>query len=138
MSVSFSQSAYSINENDELVQPVLVLNNLVATDVAVQVRTNDNTATGKYIHQHYHKQHVHSNNVIGGGTDYTSGPYYITFPAGAISVSFNININNDDVLEANETFILTIANSSLSDQGFIFSTGAYDKATVIIIDTTSK
>ena len=62
----------------------------------------------------------------------------MTFPAGVTSVSLNVTIHNDNILEGNETFILTIANSSLSNQGFIFTTGAYNKATVIIIDTTSK
>ena len=74
----------------------------------------------------------------GGGDDYHSGPYNVTFPAGVTSVSFNVMINNDNILEGNETFVLVIANSSLHNQGFIFTTGAYDKATVTIIDTTSK
>ena len=38
-----------INENDGLVQPVLVLNNSVATNITLQVITIDITATGKYI-----------------------------------------------------------------------------------------
>ena len=62
----------------------------------------------------------------------------MTFLAGVTSVSLNVKINNDNILEGNETFILTITNSSLSNQGAIITTGAYDKATVIIIDTTSK
>ena len=62
----------------------------------------------------------------------------MTFPAGETSVSLNVKINNDNVLEGNETFTLTIATSSLNNQSFIITTGAYDKATVIIIDTTSK
>ena len=49
VSVSFNQSTYMINENDGLVQPVLVLNNSVATDITLQVITNDITATGEYI-----------------------------------------------------------------------------------------
>ena len=53
-------------------------------------------------------------------------------------MSFNITIINDNVLGDNETFLLTIVNSSLSNQGFIFTTGDYNKATVNIIDTTSK
>ena len=37
-----------VNENDELVQVVLVLNNSVATNVTIQVKTNDSTATGEH------------------------------------------------------------------------------------------
>ena len=46
--ISFNQSDYSIDENDGLVQPVLVLINSVLTDnVTVQIRANDITATGE-------------------------------------------------------------------------------------------
>ena len=37
----------------------------------------------------------------------------MTFPAGESSVSFSITINNDTVLEDNETFNLNITESSL-------------------------
>ena len=36
----------------------------------------------------------------------------MTFPAGEINVSFNITINNDTVLEYNETFNLIIIKDS--------------------------
>ena len=49
MSASFNQSTYIVNENDQLVQPVLVLNDSLATDITVQVMTSDITATGDYI-----------------------------------------------------------------------------------------
>ena len=49
ITVSFSQSTYSVNEGDGVVQPVLVLSNPSLTDITVQVRSNDNTATGKVI-----------------------------------------------------------------------------------------
>ena len=49
VTVSFSQSTYSVNEDDGVVQPVLVLSNPTSTDITVQVRSNDNTATGKVI-----------------------------------------------------------------------------------------
>ena len=90
------------------------------------------------MHQYYHKQHVHNNNLAGGGVDYTFGPYNVTFTAGVASVSFNITIINDNVLEDNETFLLTIVSSSLSSQGFLLTTGVYSEATVKIVDTTSK
>ena len=44
------------------------------------------------------------------GNDYDPGPYYVRFPAGAINVSFNVTINNDAIVENNETFQLTISN----------------------------
>ena len=60
----------------------------------------------------------------------------MTFAAVLTNVSLNVTVNNDNILEGNETFMLIIANLSLSNQIFIITTGAYDKATVIIIDTT--
>ena len=45
--VKFSQSTYSVNEDDGLVQPVLVLSNPSSTDITVQVRDNSNTTTGE-------------------------------------------------------------------------------------------
>ena len=40
--------------------------------------------------------------------DYTSGPYTVKFPARDTTATFNIPINNDDILEGDETFMLTI------------------------------
>ena len=45
--VSFSQSTYSVNENDGSAQPVLVLSNPSSTDITVRVRDNSNIATGE-------------------------------------------------------------------------------------------
>jgi len=54
-----------------------------------------------------------SNNVTGGGFDYDSGPYSVTFTAGQTSASFDIPINDDNIFEASELFNLTIDPSSL-------------------------
>ena len=47
LNVSFGQSTYSVNEDDGLVQPVLVLSNPSSTNITVQVRDNSNNATGE-------------------------------------------------------------------------------------------
>ena len=49
ITVSFSQSTYTVGEDDGVVQPVLVLSNPSSTDITVQVISTDNTATGKVI-----------------------------------------------------------------------------------------
>jgi len=46
-SVRFSQSTYSFNEDDGPAQPALVLSNPSSTDITVQVRSSDITATGE-------------------------------------------------------------------------------------------
>ena len=60
------------------------------------------------------------------------------FAAGVTSVSFNVAVNTDDILEGNETFILAITNLSPSEEGFAVTTGDHGKATVTIIDISSK
>ena len=44
--ISFSQSIYSVNENEGSVQPVIVLSNPSSTDVTVQVTDEEGTASG--------------------------------------------------------------------------------------------
>ena len=131
VTVSFSQSTYSINEDVGSIQLTLVLSNPSSTDITVQVVDDDNTATGEY----RHKQHSNNNNLIGGGVDYNSGPYSVTFPAGMTNVSFIIIINNDNILEDNEEFNVTIDNSSLSNN---ITTDSLSRATVIIINDDGK
>ena len=52
---------------------------------------------------------------VGGGVDYNSGPYNVQFDAGVTRVSFNVSINDDNLLEGSETFNLIIDPSSLPD-----------------------
>ena len=109
--ISFNQSTYIVNENDKLLQAVLVLNKSVASNITIQVRTSDNIATGE--HTKSIKLIICYFNITGGGVDYNSGSYNVTFLAGVTSVSFNITINNDSLLEDNETFNLIITEDSL-------------------------
>ena len=45
--VIFSQSIYTVKENDSPAQPVLVLSNSLSTNIIVQVSTIDVTANGE-------------------------------------------------------------------------------------------
>ena len=45
--------------------------------------------------------------------DYDSGPYTVTFPTGQTIAAFNVPINDDNVIEGTENFMLTIDSSSL-------------------------
>ena len=49
ITVMFSQSTYSVNENDGLVKPILVLSNNSSslTDIFVKVRDTENRATSE-------------------------------------------------------------------------------------------
>ena len=63
--------------------------------------------------------------------DYHSGPYTVKFPTGVATTTFNISINNDNVLEDNENFTLTINSSSLPGNVTVGNPG---EATVTIVD----
>jgi len=67
--------------------------------------------------------------------DYNSGPYPVTFPAGETSVTFDVPITDDSILESNENFMITIDQSSLPT-GVI--RGDSDEATVTIVDNNGK
>ena len=67
--------------------------------------------------------------------DYISGPYTVTFPAGVTIVPFDVLIYNDNILEENEKFSLTIVRSSLPDG---VTRGDPGTATVTIVDTIGE
>ena len=69
--------------------------------------------------------------LTGGGVDYNSVLYNITFPAGVINVSLNVAVINDTVLETNETFNLTIVGDSLPPN---VTLGENDQTTVTIVN----
>ena len=74
-------------------------------------------------------------NVTGGGDDYGSGPYIVTIPAGVTMFPFDIPITDDDILEGNENFMITIDPSMLPDNVTVGDPG---QATVTIVDDDSK
>ena len=67
--------------------------------------------------------------------DYDSGPYNILFSAGQTSVKFNVSIIDNDLLEDNETFNLTIIPSSLPSK---VNTSNPAQVTVTIVDDEGK
>ena len=67
--------------------------------------------------------------------DYVAGPYTVTLLARETRITFSILISNDTIFEGNETFIITIDQSSLPDDCTV---GAVGSATVMIIDDDRK
>ena len=56
-----------------------------------------------------------------------------------MKILINISITDDDILEGNETFMLTLSHDSLSNNNDInIVVGNYSQTTVTIVDTTSK
>jgi len=48
ITVTFSHTLYSVNEDNGTARPVLILSNPSSTDITVQVTTTDGSATGEY------------------------------------------------------------------------------------------
>ena len=67
--------------------------------------------------------------------DYTSGPYTVTFAAGQTTATFDVPINDDNIYEGNEDFILNIDGASLPTG---VTAGSPDEATVTIVDNDRK
>ena len=67
--------------------------------------------------------------------DYDFGPYTVTIPAGETWGTFDIPITDDDILEGNENFTLTINSSSLRHR---FSCRTPREATLTIVDNDCK
>ena len=73
--------------------------------------------------------------VTGGGVDYTSGPYTITFLPGQTSATFDVPINDDNIYEINEDFMLTIDETSLP---IGITCGSPGEVAVTIVDDDGK
>lgn len=67
--------------------------------------------------------------------DYIHRTHNITFPAGMTSISFDVSIIDDNILEGNENFTLSIDLSSLP-YGFIITNST--QATITIVDNDCK
>ena len=68
-----------------------------------------------------------------GDTDYLSGPYNVTFPVGNTTASFDVTIDNDKILEHNESFTLMIVADTLPAK--VISSA---QTIVVIVDDDSK
>ena len=115
----FNQTTYRMNENDGSFQPVLVLSNPSLTDITIRVIDSEVSATSS---------------LIGGG-DYASGPYSITIPAGHTSISLDITVTDDGVVEDEEIFRLAIMPESLP---YLVSRGNPGVAMVTIVSDDGK
>ena len=130
--VSFSQSAYRVNEDSGSVEIQLILSNSTSADVNIEILTEGGTANGKYTECIYDCMYVY---YYYTGEDYEPGPYDVIISAEMTSVLFNITITNDDVYEGNETFNLIVNVSSLSSN---VTVGDISQATITIMNDDGK
>ena len=67
--------------------------------------------------------------------DYKPGPYKVVFPVGQTHALLNITICNDEILERNKKFSLTINSSTLPNN---INLGDPFQTTVTIMDDDGK
>ena len=79
------------------------------------------------MYTHLYVVYVH----FAGNTDYSPGPYSVTFPAGMTTASFDIIIIDDSFTEENEQFYLTIDPLTLSSDVMFDNLNA---AVITIVD----
>ena len=70
------------------------------------------------------------------GDDFNVTPLTATFPARATNTTVRVAVANDNIVEGDEMFIMSLNVPSSLAPGII--AGSVTKATVTIIDTTSK
>ena len=73
---------------------------------------------------------------VGGNIDFNSTPQTITMTAAANSTTIQITVINDNIVEGNETFNMSLTVPS--SFGPRITTGNIISATATIIDTTSE
>ena len=67
--------------------------------------------------------------------DYNAGLFTIILPAGEFRMEFNISITDDNILENDEEFNLTIISTSLPDR---LLDGGIQQTTIFIADDDGK
>ena len=72
---------------------------------------------------------------VGGGEDYDFRPHTVEFSAGMTRIPLNVSINDNNILERNETFSLVIDESSLPKDVTVDDRG---NITVTIVDDDCK
>ena len=122
-----------VNEDGTAATVNITLTNPLSTDLTLTINSMDGTATGKHLFSW--RSVITSLCATGGGVDYDSGPYTVTFTAGQTSASFDVPINDDNIYERNETFSLAIDQSTLPNMVMLLPMCRLD---VTIVDDDCK
>ena len=79
---------------------------------------------------------MYANLILGNNVDYNSGPYTVIIPSGNRTAVFDVSITDDNMLEMNETFELSIETTSLPRKVFPSATSTRfpSRTTVYIVD----
>ena len=124
--MSFEQSHYSVSENDDVAQLVLVLSNTSLSSFTVYIA---NPRDGRCI-----QIYTQSNNNYNIFTEMTE-MYNVTFYPGEITAPFIVQIVDDNLIESDEILQFIILSNLLPDG---VGSDAPNEATLIIIDDAGK
>ena len=141
--MTFDNETYIVDEDAGKVQLLLFLSNPSSFTETVQVFIEDITAIGK-LKLLFDKIILHTLVLYtyifvmycddtGGGIDYDAEEYDVTFAIGLVNASLDISINNDSLLEKDETFRVSIHSVTNNH-----SVGIPGELIVTILDSTSK
>lgn len=122
--VEFDRNQYSVNEDDGSVLIRVVLNEAPGVTVNAMVTTTDITATSKYVLPITFTVRY---NLL-DGSDYVGGQFPVRFSATQQMQTFTIRIIDNDIVENNELFRLTLTAEGL------LAVGRLGMATVNITD----
>ena len=70
------------------------------------------------------------------GTDFNSTPFTAKIPAGATTTTVRVPVMNDNIVEGDETFSMSLTVPSSLGPGIV--AGSVTSSTGIIVDSTSK
>lgn len=142
--VNFGLSTYIADESSKNVEVDIRFSNPSSTDITVQVTNRDISANsrGMYNYVCIYLNFIGWNSILQKyilyvDNDYGPGPYTLTFPPETVTSLFNISITDDNVLEGNEIFNLTV---HVTDTLIVsrVSTGDPSQVTVTILDNDRK
>ena len=119
VTINFEQTEYTVNESSRIVTPLVILKSDVLgnRDIIVEVFSTDRSATGDYDVKMLKINFII--NIITGTEDYQRRPYSLLFTESVNSIPLIVFLNNDEVYEGNEDFILTIDPSKFEESNNI-------------------
>ena len=142
LTVRFTETVYNVSEGEGVMTIGIELNRPSPQRITIQVVITENTAEGKIII--FYKPRVDVTYIlicicillccVGGGIDVDSQDRGVTFERGSIREFVNISINDDNLVEPTETFMLSFRITQGMRRMGISTTVFGDVAAGIITD----
>ena len=92
---------------------------------------NSGLSLSRLVHIHTYSYILFTAFHLTAGSDYTPGPYTVSFSAGQASAILMVSTNDDDAVELSEYFAVTISSVDTPD---IVEIGSSDTSAITIED----